>query len=147
MDRYIHTIYCDDIRLEVGNKQSLMGIYAGELWVAECPVLLPKICIVVNVVTPVDQPFKALTLKVTKDDEVLIEAPLIGDHLHEPQQNIIENGDKDNADRRIAIIGTFMLSPFAIEKECVLRVRAETEIGELKGHALRIKVGQTPQST
>lgn len=148
MDRQIHTIYCDDVRLEVGNKQSLMGIYLNELWVAACPTTLPKICIVVNVSTPIDQPFKTLSLKITKDDEILIEAPLIGDQLHQPQQSIIENGDdKDNPNRRISFIGTFALSPFNIDKECTLRVLAETENGELKGSALKIKIGQPLQAT
>jgi hypothetical protein len=145
MNRYIHIIYCDDVRLEVGNKQSLMGIYASELWVSDCPVMLPKICIVVNVSTPVDQPFKKLILRITKDDEVLIEAPLIGDQQQDIQQGFIENGnEQDDPDRRIAIVGTFVLSPFNIEKNSVLRVLADTEIGELKGSPLKIKIGQHP---
>lgn len=146
MDRHIHVIYCDDIRLEVGNKQSLMGIYARELWIPECPIVLPKICIVVYISSPADEPFKTLILKITKDDEVLIETPLIGDDLLLRQQNIIENEDKDHPVRRIQLVGTYILSPFVVEKECVLRALAETESGELKGQGLRIRVGQAPQA-
>lgn len=142
MGRYLHTIYCDDVRLEVGNKQSLMGIYSSELFVPEFPIALPKLCIVVNLVTPIDKPLKELTIKVTKDNETLIEVPVTGEQLSEPQTSIIENGEKDNPDRRIALNFTLMLAPFHIEKECVLRVRALTESGELKGNGLRIKTGQ-----
>ncbi len=144
MERYLHTIYCDDVRLEVGNKQSLMGIYSSDLFVPEFPVALPKLCIVVNLVTPIDKPLKELTLKVTKDDETLIEVPVTGEQLSEPQSNIIENGEKDNSYRRIGLTFTLMLAPFAIEKECILRVLAITESGELKGNGLKIKIGQLP---
>lgn len=144
MGRYLHTIYCDDIRFEIGNKQSLIGIYGGDLWVPELPTILPKLCVIANIVTPVDKPFSKLIIKITRDDETLIEAPLIGDQLHQPQSNIIENGDKDNPHRRISFVGTFVLSPFAIEKECVLRVRAETENGELTGNGIQIKIGHPP---
>ena len=146
MERYLHTIYCDDVRLEVGNKQSLMGIYSSDLLVPEFPIVLPKLCIIANLFTPIDKPFKDLTIKVTKDDETLIEAPITGEQLNNPQSNIIENGDKDNHDRRIGFNLTLMLSPFSVEKECTLRVRVTTESGELKGNGLRIKAGQPQQA-
>ena len=145
MGRYLHTIYCDDVRIEVGNKQSLMGIYSGELLVPEFPIALPKLCIVVNLVTPIDKPLKELTIKITQNNETLIEVPVTGEQLTQPQSSIIENGEKDNPDRRIALNFTLMLAPFSIEKECILRVRAVTESGELKGNGLRIKIGQLQQ--
>lgn len=141
MERYLHTIYCDDVRLEVGNKQSLMGIYSSDLFLPELPIALPKLCIVVNLVTPIDKPWKELTIRVTKDKETLIEAPITGDQLNGPQSNIIENGEKDNSDRSIGLTFTLMLAPFTIDKECILRVLAITESGELKGHGLKIKIG------
>lgn len=146
MPRYLHAIYCDDVRLEVGNKQSLMGIYASDLLTNELPVVLPKLCIVVNLITSIENPFKKLTVKILRDDEVLIEAPITDEQLNEPQSNIIENGDKDNPHRRIGMNFTLILSPFVIDKECTLRVRAETESGELKGAGLRIKLVQPPQT-
>lgn len=142
MERYLHAIYCDDIRFEISNKQSLIGIYGNELWVPEAPALLPKLCIIAKIVTALEKPFTKLTIKIMRDDEILIEAPLIGEHLHQPQANIIENGDKNNPHRRIAVDGTFVLSPFSIEKECVIRVSAETDSGELVGNGLQIKIGQ-----
>lgn len=142
MSRYLHAIFCDDVRLEVGNKQSLMGIYSSDLLIHELPVVLPKLCIVVNLVTPLRNPFKKLTVKVFRDDEILIEAPVTGEQLNEPQSSIIENGDKENPNRRIGINFNFVLSPFVIEKECTLRVRADTESGELKGSGLKVKVVQ-----
>jgi hypothetical protein len=146
MGRYLHTVFCDDIRLEMGNKQSLMGIYSAQLLVHEFPTVLPKLCIVVTLVTTIEKPFKKLIVKVMKDEETLIEAPITDEQLNEAQSNIIENGDKTNPDRRIGFNFSLMLTPFSVEKECVLRVRTETESGEMKGNGLKIKIEQPPQS-
>jgi hypothetical protein len=41
------TIACDDIRHEVGNKRSLMGIY-DDIIIRSVPQLMPKICLAVS---------------------------------------------------------------------------------------------------
>ena len=41
----VYQIMCDDVRLEIGNKLSLMGIFQ-EVYVQKLPVILPKIAIV-----------------------------------------------------------------------------------------------------
>ncbi len=41
-----YSILCDDVRLEIGNKHSLMGVYAGTIIVTKVPSLLPKVCLV-----------------------------------------------------------------------------------------------------
>lgn len=141
MERYLHSIYCDDVRMEIGNKQSLIGVYGNDLIVPEFPYILPKLHIVVNLVTPTNNPFKNLTIKVTKDGEALINVPVSTDQLEKQQSNLIENEDKENGFWGISINLTLMISPFSIQKECTLRVLAETESEELKGRGLKIKMG------
>jgi hypothetical protein len=41
----IYQITCDDVRLEVGNKLSLMGVFQ-EMYVQKLPIILPKMAIV-----------------------------------------------------------------------------------------------------
>ena len=41
----VYQILCDDVRLEIGNKLSLMGVF-HEVYVQRLPVMLPKIAIV-----------------------------------------------------------------------------------------------------
>lgn len=41
----LYQITCDDVRLEVGNKLSLMGIFQ-EIYVQRLPVVLPKLAVV-----------------------------------------------------------------------------------------------------
>lgn len=42
-----HIILCDDVRHEVGNKLSLMGVYGADLCISRLPAMLPHLCIVV----------------------------------------------------------------------------------------------------
>ncbi len=43
-----HTVLlCDDVRNEIGNKLSIMGIYGPELWIGKLPAVMPKLCFVV----------------------------------------------------------------------------------------------------
>jgi len=37
-------IICEDIRQEVGNKRSLMGIYPGDVILTPIPSVIPKLC-------------------------------------------------------------------------------------------------------
>jgi hypothetical protein len=41
----VYQIFCDDVRLEIGNKLSLMGIFQ-DIYVQKLPVILPKLAIV-----------------------------------------------------------------------------------------------------
>ncbi|MEW6731910.1 MAG: hypothetical protein AB1489_11345 [Acidobacteriota bacterium] len=41
----VYQIMCDDVRLEIGNKLSLMGIFQ-EMYVQKLPIILPKVAIV-----------------------------------------------------------------------------------------------------
>ena len=41
----IHSVLCDDIRSELGNKYSLMGIYPKNIVIQNFPAILPKICL------------------------------------------------------------------------------------------------------
>lgn len=66
--RSVHVIWCDDVRQEVGNKASYMGIYQQHLVPPSLPTVLPKLCAVINVTTPMTQPFKALQVRVIRND-------------------------------------------------------------------------------
>jgi hypothetical protein len=46
--KFNYAIICDDIRQEVGNKISLIGIYAKDIFVTKIPFTLPKLCFAIN---------------------------------------------------------------------------------------------------
>lgn len=135
--RYLEVIYCDDIREEVGNKFSYMGVYSGELTVPNAPVLLPKLCVVAKVITDIANPFESLEVRIVMvkgDDETeILSTGPIPFPADLPKQH-------DDSTRLMAQM-TFMLSPFQISEETTLRVKAITECEELSGTtALRIRI-------
>lgn len=138
VSRHLEVIYCDDIRNEVGNKFSYMGIYTSELTIPNVPLLLPKLCIAVKVVTDISDPFESLDVRVVKvqDDE---ETELLSTGpLPAPPPSGMPGVDKDTA--YILAQMYFMLSPFQIDEETILRVIAKTEREEIRGTALRIRI-------
>lgn len=139
-ERFMHATYCDDIRYEVGHKRSLMGIFAGRMYVDRLPITLPKLCVVAEISTPVNRPLKTFCLRLLKDDQEVGRAEYGPDILtmHERMRDNLPEEDQDEA--RLVIITDIILSPLALDGPCKLRLRADTEEGEIKGPALRIQM-------
>ena len=134
LDRFVHAIFCDDMRHEMGNKVSFMGCYQSEIFVPFAPIALPKLCVHVTITTPAERPFKALSIRVDQG------------------MNTIANVDTTSADWALrmppapddvtillANVGV-MLSPFVINEPGDIRVVVTTEEGEMLGPRLRLKV-------
>lgn len=138
MTRHVETLFCDDIRHEIGGKLSYIGVYSGGLFVPAFPVTLPKLCLSVRIVTPANEPLRTLILRVLKDEENLQELT-----LDEDQLAAASDVDEDATEEQIQMT-QFMLvfSPIQFDEPCTLKVRVQTETGELRGMAL--KVDQLP---
>lgn len=147
MNRYAHAVYCDDIRMELGNKLSLMGIYDADLFVPEVPITIPKLCIFLSVVTPASNPFQSLTVRVLKDEEVLLEAKIPEESLSQSlKDQPAEIASIPAGDKLVGIKMSFVLAPFTVDRPFFLRVRALTETEELRSSALSIKVANPEQT-
>ncbi|MES2365867.1 MAG: hypothetical protein V4563_08250 [Pseudomonadota bacterium] len=139
--RMVIATFCDDIRYERGNKHSLMGCYSGELIIDRIPAILPKLCVQIQVVTPLEQPFILLTLRACLDDEVLGETVLPGDQLLALHQEVLARSHADST--LMGIHSHMVFAPFVVNQPCTLRVEAETEYGIIKGSRLQIRL-RTP---
>jgi hypothetical protein len=74
----IHVIMCDDLRREVGNKMSLMGVYSGDILLNRLPSTLKSLVFVLvleNLLTPFKKIFVTLKLPKDKSNELVIDAP------------------------------------------------------------------------
>ena len=71
LGRHVQTIFCDDVRQEVGNKNSLMGVYAAEMKFSSLPTIVPQLCVLVQVRTPKDRPIRSLQITVTLGEATL----------------------------------------------------------------------------
>lgn len=143
-DRHVHVTYCDDIRQEVGNKRSLIGVYTRDLFVQAIPVTLPKLGIVVSILTPIDRPFQKLSLRVQQGEAVLISTEdLVAGFKsisEAPLDDLDREIDGQAAPSSLICNIEILLAPFRIDAEHNIRVIATTEDGELRGRALRVRL-------
>src|SRR5437763_17222776 len=60
-----HSVFCDDIRAELGNKLSLMGVYATDILIATAPpVMFAKLGVVTWVISDRDDLPQKVTLRI-----------------------------------------------------------------------------------
>ena len=133
-DRFVHAIFCDDIRQEMGNKVSFMGCYQSELFVPFVPLMLPKLCVQVTISTAKERPIKSLTVRLDQGANQLAVIEVPSDDFARSMPPVPED-----ATRWSASVGV-MLSPFSITEQGELRVVVITEEGEMPGPRLRIRV-------
>lgn len=141
--RHVEVIYCDDIRLEEGGKSSLMGVYSGDLITSRLPMLLPKLCLFITVITPANQPFELLDVRVEQNGNILLETGNILDAMQVSEfPNQLDSDDDLESQKMIAFNLMFTLSPFKVDSESKIRVVAKTESGEYRGRELRVRLAQ-----
>jgi hypothetical protein len=129
------TTYCDDIRQEVGNKLSYLGVYGPNLIVQSFPTTLVKLCCVFNVRVPVSCVPKHVIFRLLRDDEVIFEADLSASDIKDPAQSSVADG----ADSRVLTISSVaQIVGFPVTERCMLKSRAVVDGKELRGGALEL---------
>ncbi|HSH72816.1 MAG TPA: hypothetical protein VK974_07140 [Methylophilaceae bacterium] len=123
MSRYAHAIFCDDIRYEIGNKHSLIGIYNGEMIAPEFPLLLPKLCVHTLIATPIDQRFSSLSVQLLQDDVIVRSNELSFEELDQMQTTMISLPDRLGPGRLMVMGSQFFLTPFHTEAPTLLTVK------------------------
>jgi len=108
------------------------------MFVPAFPLVLPKLCISISIVTPVSRPFTNLKVRLLSNEDVVSEATLDETHFGAMQGN---SGESEETSKTQVIFANLEmhLSPFHVEKPISLRVRVVTEDEELKGGALDIE--------
>lgn len=131
-DRCMFSIVCDDVRHEASGKLSYIGVYRDTILVSRFPAILPKLYFVLTVRTVADKPFKALVFKVLADDAELLRADVdIAQMLLDP------DAGTDHWLSATVICG---MQGAQFQKPTSLKLRAETELGELQGGIIDVRV-------
>ncbi len=107
--------------------------------VPQAPLLLPKLCIFITIRTPLDKPFKSMTVRILKDNEVFHEQPIDPAAFAVDDTPPPELGDDPKSHIQI-FATTVVFSPFPIDRSFILRVRMITDGEELRGPGLLIRV-------
>lgn len=133
---YGNTVFCDDIRFEIGGKTSLMGCFGSEMRVfGQVPLMLSSFAAFASVRIPQSIKFEKLTILIIAE---LAGAPKELAKFEIPfgkqQKDQIEAGQILSADV------PFRLAPLLVEGEGFIRCRAYVDDLEVKLGSLRVTV-------
>lgn len=132
---FMWVTFCDDVRQEVGNKYSMMGIYGSNLIVPSFPTVLPKLCCTFNVRVPVDALPRQVVFKLFRGDEAIFEAEMSPASDQNTLAQLPPELDESHA-LTIATVAQFM--NFAVTEQVLLRARAIVDGRELRGGSLEL---------
>jgi hypothetical protein len=127
--------FCDDVRQEVGNKLSYLGVYGPNLIVPEFPTTLLKLCCVFSVRVPMNASPKHVLFKLLRDEEVLFEADVSPSEIMAPPLSVTAD---ETAGMALTIGSIAQLVGFPITQRCFLKARAIVDGRELRGGALEL---------
>jgi hypothetical protein len=124
----LEVVFCDDVRQEIGNKQSLIGVYSGDLLVKHLPAVLPKLCVVATLRLPRAKACGSVHFRIMQGDHCLLKTDDLSESygLASSEQN-----------ERIAVVA--VLSPYQIDDESSLSVVCRFDETELKSQPLHIR--------
>ena len=71
-DRFINSIVCEDIRIEMGRKRSLMGVFSGNIIVEEMPAQL-QLAFYFDYLAPKEAGTQEIRLQIYQDDDRMAE--------------------------------------------------------------------------
>lgn len=135
-ERYVHALWCDDIRKEIGNKPSFMGAYVGGLTVPSLPTILPRLSVYVWAITKIDHPFEKAELRITRDDGFLLAQLAAGNIDQDKFQH-----PKPEETTNIQLMFGINLSGIELPENCkYFSISIETESETLEGPKLWISV-------
>lgn len=116
-----NVVFCDDVRHELRNKVSYIGVYRGQMTSEQFPLLLPKFAVVINYNQGLDLPRGALELRV-------IFEPFEGEIVPLASADVAldEAPDTPEAPGAELLTGTFeiIFSPLQLATPGHIRVRA-----------------------
>lgn len=129
----VHTIFSDDVRFEVGNKQSIVGIYSGSMFLPEFPAVIPKLCVSFWIYIPKDVSANSANYLLLKDDEVIANVPINIGGID------FTSADLSNGKATANVVQSLIaLSPLYVDKQTVLKTRLIVDGEELKSSSLQI---------
>lgn len=137
----LEVIYCDDVRQELGNKQSFIGVYPGDLYVESMPIVLPKLCVVATLSLSSESHYESLRVKVMEGEQCIFKTSDITPLPTPPDVagDLVGQDPEAAGGDGIRVGIVLVLSPFQIDEETSLRVIAEGDGMQIPGRGLRIR--------
>jgi hypothetical protein len=138
---FLLATFCDDVRQELGNKLSYLGIYGPNLVVPSFPTTLVKLCCVFTLRIPIGSIPKSIVFKLFRDEEVIFEADL----SPADKADLLAGISADNAGpHALTVTSIAQLIGFQIPQRARLKTVAIVDGKELRGGALDLQAASTP---
>lgn len=137
---YGTTIFCEDIRDEVGGKKTYVGVFGTEIILKSAlPAIIPQFALAVTFLEPILSASGPLSIKIylpsSDGDEVVMDIDL------PVERNAAKNDpDFDPTAEYVGAILSFKISPLVISNEGYIRVRAYKGDREIRLGSLKVKV-------
>ncbi len=137
MNEYVHALFCDDIRQEIGGKVTFVGAYAGFAVIPAYPAVVPKICVAVWTVLPADARPKNIVTRLFLDDSEVLRLPTenieLPDKVGFPSELDLPDGAEVYTLQfpQLAIIG-----PLNLDGPAAFRVKVDIDGREIRGPSL-----------
>ncbi len=136
--KQLQSIFCDDLRQEVGGKLTFVGVYTGALWVPSLPTVLPKFVVAVTLIADSLPRNGELEFKILRNDEVIASRTLDAAGLVVNSPSAGQIGTASDIETVQVVRAFFAFAPFEIDSPGILRVRATVDGEELKAGGLTI---------
>lgn len=120
----VFAVFCDDIRHEVGNKASLIGIYNGDLLASDLPIFMPRLGVMFQLRTALDYELSNVTYKITSGDEIVMQVDITVEAG--PGQSRISESRPDGQDPTSfrSVVSFLAIPPMTFTSPCTLRAIA-----------------------
>jgi hypothetical protein len=143
MNRYGYSIFCDDIRNEAGGKLSFIGCYNGIILISgQFPLVLPKLCVHVHILSPASQPFSSIAVRcyLPGDDKPFFEEPIETPERQDQTELVVNLKTDTSAPLFIVAATSLIFAPLELRSSGLMRVRAVIDADqELRLGSLRIE--------
>jgi hypothetical protein len=132
-------LFCDDLRIEAGNKASYMGIYGSDLIIPEIPIILPSLCIVTFIIVPIrEYPKEGRIFHDIMGEERILDIPK--EALLNFQELSLKELESDPDLQQVRISTNIKLFPFQINKASIIRVWAELDGQIVRAGRLKVTI-------
>lgn len=145
--RYAFCVFCDDLRVEIGNKLSFMGVYSGDMIFPPgappgVPVVVPRFAIIAWLISDIDDMPERVLLKVTTPpgSTEIFRNEISGDQIPSP-------GVPREGSTRYVLQITMPITNLPLQSDGNIEVIIETERETLRAGRLRVVIPRSPDST
>jgi hypothetical protein len=138
---YGYTLFCDDIRHEMGGKMSYMGVYRSIMYVPAFPFQLPKLAIAITYLElKTEKQAETVELLVylpgDPDDKPSVRAPVSFD----AEKVISLPSENPTAERQVSMQTILEMTPFLVVAPGSIKVRIKRDDEVIKIGRLQIRL-------